>query len=237
MLQSPELQSAVIADPAQLELVKNVITTHCQDSEDASPEIMEGAVGVVSRLAVDPSSVAKLNESGVLRRVVRGVASHNDYVKNPDAMSKTLGLIEQCAKQDETVAKQLQDQGAQELIVAAMNANTTSQGVVDGGAHALQALGAGAEAGRIALEEVKALTLQIEQAEEVSEADVALLGDSVQKLSNFMLMEGVVEHSNVVDYLNSVGNAMSLMSESEVAQPELVPRPMLKVPSNWCWMF
>jgi len=63
-----------------------------------------------------------------------------------------------------------------------MNANTTSSNVVNGGAQALQALGAGAEAGRLALEEVKSLTSSIENAASVTAEDVEELGDAVQKV-------------------------------------------------------
>jgi len=111
MLQSASLREKTVNDPAQMELIKHVITTHCIDAEEANPEILQGSVQVVSRLAADASSVAKLNETGVLRKVVRGVSSHNAYVRDADAMSQTLGLIEKCAKADAETGRSLADQG------------------------------------------------------------------------------------------------------------------------------
>lgn len=113
--------------------------------------------------------------------------------------SSLLPLYPYCLRQE------LADIGAQDLIVAGMNANGTSASVMRAGAAALTSLGLGEEAGRACVDELRSLAGVV--GTDVSEASVGLLGDAVQKLGNLVLIDGVVTASSASSILKTLSGA------------------------------
>lgn len=104
--------------------------------------------------------------------------------------------------------QELADIGAQDLIVAGMNANGTSASVMRAGAAALTSLGLGEEAGRACVDELRALTGIV--GSDVTESGVGLLGDAVQKLGNLVLIDGVVTAASASSILKTLSGTALL---------------------------
>ena len=89
--------------------------------------------------------------------------------------------------------------------------------VLDGGASAMSALGCGGAAGLAAIEEVKALCVQIERSGD--NGSIAALGQAVRVVSNLMLVRGIVTPGNAGEMMTTLSTALALMGEN-VAPPE-----------------
>ena len=218
--------AASMLEGGSVELVKTVLTKTCIEADEAAPGVLASAVSVLRRLGSTANAMSRISAAGALRRVVRAVSANPDYVKDEGAVSAVLDLMTQASAVG-PVANELVQIGAQELIVAGMNANGTSEAVVKKGAAALQALGAGEEMGRVALEEVKTLSANLEKAAEITEDMVLALGEAVQRLGNFMVISGVVTPATAPAIMSTLSNAVALMAESELA-----PAPVLAAGVN-----
>lgn len=217
MARSPEHGNAMLEGGA-VELAKAVLTKACIESNTPAPSVLGAAVELLQRLGATANAVARISSSGAFRRVVRATTTDPAYLKDESAVIKVFDLLKQ-ASQVGTVANELLQIGAQDLIVAGMNANGTSEAVIKKGAAALQALGASEEAGRQSLEEVKMLATALETAPEITEDMVLNLGEAVQRLGNFMMIEGVVTQATAPQLMSVISNAVALMAESELAAP------------------
>jgi len=204
-----------------VELLKAVISKCCIESEVPAPAVLAASVQMLRRLAHNPSGLATIASTGALRRVVRAVTSGDAYMRDEGSMSSIIELIKDSAAVPATHGE-LAAIHAQELIVAGMNANGTSESVIKGGASALAALGAGEEAARIALDEVSSLTTAIERSSEVTEEAVTRLGEAVQRLGNFMAIPGIVTATTAPAIMSKLSNAVALMAESEMGKPEIL---------------
>ena len=207
---------------AMLELVKSVLSKCCIEVPAAAPAVLAASVRVVSALGASGGAGAHtaINAAGVLRRVLRAAAAHpaGILVVEPTVL-ELLYMLRDFGGAAEDVRAELLSAGAQELIVAAMNWNGNSAEILSAGAAALGALGAGEEAGRICIAEVRALAAALEQAPEVTEELVAALGAAVQRLGNFVLIDGVVTAGTAADIMSVLSNAIALLAESELASP------------------
>jgi hypothetical protein len=208
--------AASMLEGGAVELVKAVLTKACIESATPAPSVLGGAVEVLSRLGATANAVSRISAAGGFRRVVRAVTTDPAYLKDETAVVRVFDLMKQ-ASQVGAVSNELLQIGAIDLIVAGMNANATSEQVIKKGAAALKALGASEEAGRQSLEEVKMLSTALETAPEITEDMVLNLGDAVQRLGNFMMIEGVVTAANAPQLMSVISNAVALMAESELA--------------------
>jgi hypothetical protein len=213
--------AAAMLEGGAVELIKAVLSKLCIEAEVASPAVLAASVGMVNRLGCNAQAMGKITASGALRRVVRAVTSNTAYMHDEGCISSIIDLIRANAENPAS-ASELAAIGAQELIVAGMNANGTSEIVLRAGAAALSALGAGEEAGRICLEEVRSLTLAVEKSSEVTEDQITHLGEAVQRLGNFMMIPGVVTATTAPALMSAVSNAVALIAESEMGKPVIL---------------
>jgi hypothetical protein len=205
-----------------VELMKQVLTTQTIDKRSGNAEALGRAVmvleGIVAHGGVE--AMEAVRTSGAIKKVVRAVESHAEYVSTPESMSATMSFFQQCAESDVSSVEEIVAAGGNELVIAGMNKNGTSVEIVQAGAKALSKLGTGAEAGRVCVEEVVSLSSTVESADIVTMDDVKALGASVQKLGNLVLLEGVVSGKNASSVMDSLSRAVALMAESEVASAE-----------------
>lgn len=215
MALSPEHANGMLEGGA-VELVKSVLTKVCAEGSAPAPAVLGAAVDVLSRLGSTSNAMSRISSAGALRRVIRAVTADAAYLKDEPAVCKVFDIITKAAAVG-SCAHELLQVGAQELIVAGMNANGTSERAVKKGAAALQALGASDSLAAAALEEVQALSTALETAAEVTEEMVLALGDAVQRLGNYMMIGGVVTPATAPQLMSVLSNAVALMAESELA--------------------
>ena len=214
--------AARLCEGGAMELAKAVVTRCCIDAETPAPGVLAATVGMLSRITHDASGVTAVAASGTLRRVVRAATAAPAYAADEVCMARVLELLTTTATAAPAAAEELASVGAQGLIVAGMNAHGTNASVLRGGAAALAALGAGEDAARICLEEVRALTHGIEAATEVTPAAVDELGAAVQRLGNFMMIPGVVTDATTPALMASLSTAVGIIAESELGAPEMM---------------
>jgi hypothetical protein len=89
--------------------------------------------------------------------------------------------------------------------------------VLNSGAGAMSALGCGSAAGLAALEEVRELcaTIEADGGGVVGSGVLASLGQAVQRVSNLMLVNGIVTPENAGEMMTTLSTALSLMGENE----------------------
>jgi hypothetical protein len=216
MARSPQHAGAMLSTSAIIELIKSVLTKACIEAQTPAPAVLGGAVSILLHLGYSDEAITYISQSGVLRRVVRAVTSDPEYLRDETCVIKILELFK-AASGIPAVQHELQIIGAQELIVAGMNANGTSEAVIKRGADALKSLGAGEEAARMCLEEVKQLSNNLMTSPDITEDMVFSLGEAVQRLGNFMMIEGVVTAANAPQLMSAVSNAVALLAESGIA--------------------
>jgi hypothetical protein len=71
----------------------------------------------------------------------------------------------------------------------------------------------------MAQQQVTTLSAQLQVAPEITEDMINNLGDAVQRLGNYMMVEGVVNGGNAPAIMAAISNAVALLNESGVAQP------------------
>jgi hypothetical protein len=216
MARSPEHAGAMLSTSAIIELIKSVLTKACIEAQTPAPAVLGSAVSILLHLGYSDEAITYISQTGVLRRVVRAVTSDPEYLRDETCVIKILELFK-AASGIPAVQQELQNIGAQELIVAGMNANGTSEAVIKRGADALKSLGAGEEAARMCLEEVKQLSNNLMTSPDITEDMVFSLGEAVQRLGNFMMIEGVVTAANAPQLMSAVSNAVALLAESGIA--------------------
>jgi hypothetical protein len=218
MARSPEHANAMLASGGIIELVKAVLTKACIEAKAAAPAVLAGAASVLLRVGNSPSAIYNIAASGVLRRVVRAMTVAPEYMRDEACVLKVIELFKACAGVPQVLGE-LQVIGAEEIILSGMNGNGTSAECIKNGAAALQALGAGAENARAAQQQVTMLSAQLQVAPEITEDMINHLGDAVQRLGNYMMIEGVVNGGNAPAIMAAISNAVALLNESGVAQP------------------
>ena len=216
-----ETHAATMLDGGAVELIKAVVAKLCTNADAPSPAVMAASVGMLQRLGRTPTAMSKITASGALRRVVRAVTTAPAYLHDEGCVAAVIDLVRSNAGVPGGAAE-MAAIGAQELIVAGMNANGTSEVVLRAGATALAALGAGEEAARICAEEVRTLTAAIEKSSEVTEESVTALGAAVQRLGNFMMIPGVVTDHTARALMTTLSTAVALMAESEMGKPDIM---------------
>ena len=197
--------------------IKTVLSKRCSEEEDApAPSIMAASCGVLAMVArMEAGMVARLNSSGVLKRAVRALAE-GGYMRDEACALKACQFIGAAAKLGGEVAGELTENGAMRAVLTAMSVNFTSEAVLEAGAAALEALGAGEEAAAAALEEVNAINAALREGGADEGAERAL-GDALQRLSNLSIIRGVVTGSNASELLSSVTESLELLTASPSA--------------------
>ena len=218
MAKSPDHANAMLASGGIVELVKAVLTKACIEAKTPAPGVLGAAVSVLLRVGNSASAIYNIAASGVLRRVVRAMTIAPAYMRDEPCVLKVIELFKAMAGVPQVLGE-LQVIGAEELIIAGMNNNGTSTACIKIGAAALQALGAGAENARMAQQQVTTLSAQLQVAPEITEDMINNLGDAVQRLGNYMMIEGVVNAGNAPAIMAAISNAVALLNESGVAQP------------------
>ncbi|KAA0148584.1 hypothetical protein FNF31_07374 [Cafeteria roenbergensis] len=220
---SPEHARKVLSGGG-VDLMKHVLTAQAIDSKAGNGAALAGAVEVLQSMVQHGGAEAleTVRVSGAIKKVVRAVESHGDYVSSGGSMAATIAFFGECATADASVVEEIVAAGGNELVIAGMNKNGTDAELVSAGAKTLSVLGTGADAGRIAVEEVQALSASVGGSDVVTVDDVASLGLSVQKLGNMALLEGVVTSENAAAVMDTLSHAVALMAESEVASPEVM---------------
>ena len=220
---SPEHARALTASGG-VELMKHILTTQAIDSKVGNSVALAGAVEVLHGMVQHSGSAAleAVRACGAIKKVVRAVESHGEYVSSGGSMAATIAFFGRCAEADASTVEDIVAAGGNELVIAGMNKNGTDAVLVSSGARTLSALGTGAEVGTMSVEEVQALSATVEGCDVVTVEDVAALGASVQKLGNMALLEGVVTEANAASVMDTLSRAVALMAESEVASAEVM---------------
>lgn len=187
----------------------------------ATPALLTATVELVSNLSlVGEEAILKLNDAGTFRRIIKAISTSTEYLQDPSCMTRVLELVRQVSTIG-SVANDLVQQGVQDLIVAAMNANGTSDRVLAAAGSALRALGTNVDVS-VLTSEVEEAARVLENAERFDDDMVSSVASSLQRLGNFMMMEGMVNASNAGAIMAAVSNAVGLMTETELATPDQV---------------
>ena len=196
-----------------LETVRQVLVTRCgEEATTPAPLILGAAVNVLGAVArLEALMAQRLASSGVLSRVVRSMQGSAGYSKNESAVISSCNFFTSAANAGGELAAELNSTGAIDVILAGMSANGTSDRVLAAGGEALEAMGAGEEAARIALEEVRALNS--------SARDLPELGSSLQRLSNLAVVRGVVTSVTALDLLDTAVDSLELFTSDSSAAP------------------
>eukprot|EP01138_Halocafeteria_seosinensis_P014727 gb/GECG01015034.1/.p1 GENE.gb/GECG01015034.1/~~gb/GECG01015034.1/.p1 ORF type:complete len:2451 (+),score=419.39 gb/GECG01015034.1/:1-7353(+) len=203
-------------------MLKTIVSSYCVDSEETNTSVFRAVTAVVLGLAERNSdNLRLLHDEGTLRRIMKAVQKNKEYLNDPDCMELVLTVLSK-AYGIEDLSNSLEESGASGLIMAAMSSNATSSKVLNAGTQALQSMGATSELGVQYADEVDRRAAEIEDAEETTEEMFSALGDSVQKLGNFLMVEGVVTESNASNVVSSLVNAVALLSESHTADDHVV---------------
>lgn len=210
--------ATALLDAGFLELGKTIIG---KCTEGGQSGVFAGMTRVMKGLAAAPGGFEKLKKSGVIKRMFRALQSQPALIRDANCMKEMFSMIGDLSK-DPATAQFLLDQGADELISQAMNKNGNSKDMLMAGAAAMASLGCGPQTGRAALDEVKALSNKLEDAELITQEMVIELGDAVQRMSNLMMVEGIVTADNAADVMNVMSNAVALLAESELAPPSVL---------------
>lgn len=220
---SPEHARKVLSGGG-VDLMKHVLTAQAIDSKAGNGAALAGAVEVLQSMVQHGGAEAleSVRVSGAIKKVVRAVESHSEYVSSGGSMAATIAFFGECATADASVVEEIVTAGGNELVIAGMNKNGTDAELVTAGAKTLSVLGTGADVGRIAVEEVQALSASVGGSDVVTVDDVASLGLSVQKLGNMALLDGVVTRENAASVMDTLSHAVALMAESEVASHEVM---------------
>ena len=132
-------------------------------------------------------------------------------------MSATLDMMNLTCGASPAAKEALATTGADQVIVEAMNKNGTDSALLASGATALATLGLGEEAANVALAEVQELATALDAEETITREQAAELGAAVQKLSNLMMVEGVVSRTNGAGMMSVLSNSLSRLVECEEA--------------------
>lgn len=76
-----------------LELVKNVLSKCCLESDAPAASVLASSVTLLRRLGSTPAGAASITVSGALKRVVRAVSSNAEYVKDAAVMESVMELM------------------------------------------------------------------------------------------------------------------------------------------------
>ena len=197
-----------------LETLRQVLNTRCGEEAVApAPLILGAAVNVLSAVArLEVLMAQRIASSGVLSRVVRSMQGASaGYSKNESAVVAACNFFTSAANAGGDLAAELNSTGAIDVILAGMSTNGTSDRVLAAGGEALEAMGAGEEAARIALEEVRALNS--------SASDITELGSALQRLSNLAVVRGVVTTVTAMDLLDTAVDSMEIITEDPSTSP------------------
>lgn len=191
-----------------LESVKSVLVKRCSAEATApAPLILGAAVNVLSAVArLEAAMAARLASSGVLSRVVRSMTHTKGYSKNEGTVVAACDFFSAAANAGGDLATELMSSGAIDVVLAGMSANGTNDRVLAAGGEALEAMGAGEEAARVALEEVRALNSNA--------ADTGDIGQALQRLSNLSVVRGVITAATAENLLDAALDSLELMIES-----------------------
>jgi len=221
MARSPPHAAALLAGGA-VELIKAVLVKVCQEGETPAPTVLAASVGMLKRLGTSPAAIATITTAGGLRRVLRAMASHAEYMADESVAGSVLEFIAEVAAAPGT-AEELAAVGAQELVLAGMTLNGASDRVTKAGAAALQQLGVAADASKAALAEVASLCAAIEAAGgNATPEQLAKLGDAVQRLGNLLAIEGATDPAALEANLHTLADAVALMAASDLTAPDVL---------------
>lgn len=203
-----------------LDVTKTVVSQFCTDSIEASPEVLASSAQLITALIKTGGAAgAATRSSGAIRRILRATGMSMSYLTTQESAVAVLEMITQCAAGGPEAVTHLASLGAQEMIMAAMNANGSNQIVLDTATLSLRAIGASVDVS-ILTRDLETTCGVLASAERFGPDMVQDVVQSVQKLGNFMVMEGVVTPLNAGKILDSVSEAVGLIAESELASED-----------------
>lgn len=222
-----------------LDAVNAVLDKRCGDGSTPAPQILGASVNVLKAVAlINARTAAQLSASNSLSRIVRAMKSAENYTKNENAVVAACDFFVAAAQSCIQNVDELNETGALDVILAGMSANSTSERVLAAGGAALEAMGAGEEAARLALEEVRALNARLADtrssggdlaAFRSSEEALALLSEAVQRLSNLTVVRGVVTATTAAGLVAASTEALELIIESPTAEPASIAAALTAV--------
>ena len=214
-------EAAAINSLGMNEVAKNIITRFVQDADVPSPEVMCASLQLLTNLGAEPDAVRAQHRDGLLRRICKAAAS-DALIDDPNAMQALLNFFTHVITQCPELKGELEAMGAPGIIMAAMNANSTSEAVLAAGAACLKALGVGPKLALQVADEVDRLAAVVEAADPITQDMIDALGLAVQQLANFLSIDGVVTPENVGRLLQTVSNAVGLLAESGIASESIL---------------
>ena len=203
-------------------LLKSILANYCLDAEETHTNILQAVACVMCNLAQnDLENLRKLHEDGAVRRLLKAVSANGNYVHDPGCMEVVLKIISRAYELEELSAI-LEDIDAPNIIMTAMDNNSTYTAVVNAGTQALQATGASAEVGTQYAAEVNNWAEAVENSEAVSEDMIAGLGKSVQKMGNYLLVDGVVTSQNASNVTSILLKSVKLLCDSPSCDAQMI---------------
>ena len=200
-----------------LETVKGVLLSRCGEGSAPAPNILAASCNVLRRIAeLEAEAARRLAESGLVRRTVRALnLDRRKYLSTPATALGALQLIATTAALGGEGLSELLEENAVELVLAAMNANFTDGGVLEAGAGALVALGAGADAARLATEELTELLARVGGlAMGADEGVLSNLAHCALRLSNLAGIPGVVTPATTPALLGAMCSTLEQLHAS-----------------------
>ena len=209
-----------------LDTVKGVLVARCSEGSAPAPNILAASCGVLQRIAELPGSASgRLAASGLVKRTIRALnGDRKRYLGAPASALGALRLIAASARLGGEPLGELQEENAVELVLAAMAENFTEEEVLGAGSSALQALGAGEEAARLATDEVQELLARCSSGEGGAgaggggdEGTLASLGAAALRLGGLAGTPGVVTPATAPALLGALTASLAALTASPAA--------------------
>jgi len=208
-----------------LDTVKKVLSLRCGDGGEgevgslpAAPTVMASSLRVLTAVAGKEGGAEKIGAGGFVRRAVAALSSNSKAYLSSEATS--LGLCKfinsMAAANGGGGGAEVGDRGV-ELVLEAMTLNFSSPSVLEAGSSALEALGGGAEAARLALAELTSLNAAARAAAAAGQEDEGTLqglGDAAVRLSNLAGVEGVVSSTSADGLVAALTDTLELLTAS-----------------------
>ncbi|KAA0148343.1 hypothetical protein FNF29_06730 [Cafeteria roenbergensis] len=203
-----------------LETTKAVVAQFCTDAELLSPEVLGSTASLVAAFArASPEAIAAAGKSSAIRRILRATESSASFLTDPASAGAVLDMIGACAIADPETAAHMAELGAQEIVLAIMSANGSNQRILDTAAGALRAIGTTVDVS-VLTKDLEHASTALATAERFGPEMVQSVVQAMQKLGNFMVMDGVVTPENAGKILDCVSEAVGLIAESELASED-----------------
>ena len=200
-----------------LDTIANVLTQHCSNVDVPQPGVLNAAVALTGRLAIDEGNIRAVVNRGTLRRIIDTALSHRDYLNDGVCMEATLFLIESAAMVPDVI-DQLKADRALEMIAAAIAHNPNNAELVLTGARAQVAIsGSGAETIRANIAELFPLLDKLIQGGGAGvERD---LENVLRSLSTLATLDGMVDGTVAGEISSSMVKVIEMLERAGISGP------------------